>query len=843
LLNFHSAPRRHTGQDWIIMQVVGTTSIAQGHAALVSLLERIKANKIDWNEAETRFQIIDALIVDCLGWHRDVVRLEQHQDRQYSDYELGLPRRAIWEAKRERRTFELPAAIAPTNLISDLPSLIALKGEVAEAIQQVQDYCTKRGVEVAVATNGNQLVAFLASRGDGVAPLEGRCFVIRDHAQLLEHFPKIWQMLSPAGIAERRLSRFLNVGEEIALPPKLSKNLLNFPRYRYPSDLQNSLRIVSELLLVDVLETPEVEKQFYKEAYCEAGALSQHALISKQMLAARYDALFSAKEVAPTVIPALAKSSSPKLSPELAAEALMQRPVVLIGDVGVGKTSFLKHLMYVSAYEEFKGALYLYLDLGSRGALATSLNDFVLSEISRQLYDQYKVDVDESSFVKGVYHKDIAKFDRGLYGPLKTEDRPQYNVRLTEFLVDKTRVRDSHLRESINHIALARKQQVVIVLDNADQREYEIQQQAFIIAQNFAKDWKAAVFIAIWPQTFYQSKQSGALKAYPHRVFTISPPRIDLVVERRLTFALNLAEGRIQAERLKNVGLHLSAIALFLKALLHSLKVNADLVEFLSNITGGNIRAAIDFVTKFIGSANVDAQKIIEIMDRGDTYVVPLHEFWKAAILGDFANFEPASSLATNLFDLSSPNPAEHFLLPLILAYLDHAGPHRSKHGFVSVDAIEAEMQGWGMGVQAVSLSLARANNKKLIETPERITYAEDETGLSDHDERSFRLTTIGAYHLKRWMGEFSYLDAMAFDTPILNDDVRAEIKNLGESFALRDRNLRATTFLQYLTNTWNSLSLQPQYFQWLSIISESKNSFERVSRAILTQASQRSSR
>ena len=29
---------------------------------------------------------------------------EQAQGRAYADYELGQPRRAIWEAKRERRT-------------------------------------------------------------------------------------------------------------------------------------------------------------------------------------------------------------------------------------------------------------------------------------------------------------------------------------------------------------------------------------------------------------------------------------------------------------------------------------------------------------------------------------------------------------------------------------------------------------------------------------------------------------------------------------------------------------------------------------------------------------------
>lgn len=347
------------------------------------------------------------------------------------------------------------------------------------------------------------------------------------------------------------------------------------------------------------------------------------------------------------------------------------------------------------------------------------------------------------------------RFKRGIYGSLEQQNPALYTQKFLEFLESKTLHRDRHLKESILHIAMGRRKQVVIVLDNADQRDYDIQQKAFIIAQNLAKDWRATVFIAVRPQTFYRSKQSGALTAYPHRVFTISPPRIDLVIERRLTFALNMAEGRIQVERFKDIGLRLSNIALFLKALLYSLRCNDELVEFLANITGGNIRSVIGFVTKFIGSPNVDAQKIIEIMEHEGRYVVPLHEFWKAALLGEFSYYDPMSSLALNVFDLSSPNLNEHFLLPIVLAYLDFDGSHKSNEGFVTTLAILSEVQRWGFTQAAIENALRRANNKKLIETSQRITFDENEAGLHGKMPESFRISTIGAYHLKRWISEF----------------------------------------------------------------------------------------
>ena len=69
------------------MTKIGTKTIVEGREAVDRLLEDINGSRLDWNEAETRFQIIDRIIVDCLGWARTLVRLEQGQEgRAYSDY-------------------------------------------------------------------------------------------------------------------------------------------------------------------------------------------------------------------------------------------------------------------------------------------------------------------------------------------------------------------------------------------------------------------------------------------------------------------------------------------------------------------------------------------------------------------------------------------------------------------------------------------------------------------------------------------------------------------------------------------------------------------------------------
>lgn len=816
----------------MIQDISGMTTIDTGMDATRALVGKINASCPDWNEADTRFQFIDPFLTDCLGWPRRDIRLEQRLNNTYTDYELGTPRAVILEAKREGDYFELPANPEQRPICS-LKAIMALCPHAAKAIEQVQNYCSTRGTPVAVVCNGHQLIAFLASRQDGKAPLEGKCLVVNGHDQFIREFPLLWQNLSPAGIRERRIVRLLTTGVESGIPKKLSSYLLHYPSFRYKSEIQASLRTVAELLIEDVVKTPEVEAQFYKQCYCESGALARDALISRKILTARYSALFQPTEASPKLTPVKPEKDELALTPEIVAEALARRPIVLIGDVGVGKTSFLKHLMYVSAFEEFRRAVYVYIDLGAQAALEQNLREFVLTEIEKQLLDRYGIDVAESNFVRGVYDKEIQVFRSSIYGGLYESNRREYDKKLLEFLEKKIQNRAEHLRQAIHHIVAGRKKQVVLMIDNADQRNLEVQQEAFVIAQNFSQQWKAAVFVAVRPQTFHQSKRAGTFSAYPQKIFSISPPRADLVIEKRLGFALEMAEGRLPIEQLQGVGLNFHTLGLFLKALLYSLKNNVELVELLSNITGGNIRQVIDLATKFIGSPNVDAGKIIDIMEKTSKYLVPVHEFSKSALLGEYSHYHADSSIAMNMFDVRFPDEREHFLVPMIIAYLNYDAPHRNREGFVESANIISEMQNWGYIREQTESALRRTTNKRLIETTERITFDEDVTGLIGEMPAAFRITTVGAYHLLKWASSFAYLDAMVFDTPIFQVMVMSELSRDPESFDIAVRYHRAITFKSYLSTIWHNSGLAPAYFDWAGLLPTGEPGFESVARYI----------
>jgi len=810
----------------------GESTIEVGQLALEELVKKIKNENLDWNEADTRFQFIDPFLTDCLGWPKEQIKVEKHEQGKRSDYELGNPRVAIWEAKRTGIYFELPANPSAKILMA-LKDVILLDSQVKSAVEQVQGYCSSRGTPIAVVCNGHQFIVFLAVRTDGVAPLDGVCIVIDGYEKLCENFPYIWQHLSPQGFQENKIYRLLTTGVEHGIPKKLSTRLMQYPSYRYKSELQSGLRVLAELLIEDVVRSPEVESQFYEKCYCESGSLAHDALISKKILSARYASLFSTTAPFPSTKNIKPNKKVNAITDEVMAEALARRPIVLLGDVGVGKTSFLKHLMHVRAVDEFKNAHHVYVDLASQGAFVNDLNKFILEEIEKQLLERYDLDLFEDGFVRGVLNSEISRHRNSVHKSLYENDKEKYEETLRGFLINQISDKANYYRKAIHHIVTGRKRQVVIMIDNSDQRDMKTQQEAFILSQNLAQEWDCVVFIAVRPQTYHQSRQAGAFTAYAQKVFLISPPRADVVIERRLAFALDMAEGRIPVERIAGLKLELESLSLFLKALLFSLANNRHLNELLSNITGGNIRQVVELIIKFIGCPNVNARKIVNIMKESGEYNIPVHEFSKSAILGDYSHFCDTSTLALNIFDVRHADHKEHFLIPMVLGFLDYNNDHRNREGFVLTPDIIKEMQSWGFMPKQIEAALRRMNNKRLLDTPERITFDEDITGLIGDLPTAFRLTPTGAYHLHRWATDFAYLDAMLFDTPIFDTSVLTELAKDVESFDIEVRYKRAKLFRSYLTKVWNSLSLQPQYFNWDDQIPVGKISFEKVERFI----------
>jgi len=759
------------------------------------------------NEATTRLHLIDRLFFECLGWKHEDCTAEERVNGKYIDYSFRCPEcLLVVEAKKEGVYFELP--VGKSRQKQGIKFFLDNFPKVYKAIEQATSYCQSHGTPYGAVCNGHQLIIFVASRTDGRPPLDGKVLVFDSLPNLYENFLLVWQCLSELGIVSRHLSIELQDVSIAPVPEKLSKRITGYPGFKRRNNLQMDLQILGYLFIEDIasLGMNGNEQEFLKGCYCESGALSQYATISKDILRARYSAIFQDQAEGPSLMPVTTKKG---LSSDFLAKSMSRRPILLIGDIGVGKTMFIKHLYQVREPEVFANALVFYIDFGHKPTLEKDLRTFIESEIVAQLLEKHNINIEERNFVHGVLHRDIQLFDKGIYGDIKETNPTEFKQKQVEFIAEKVRDKDSYLKKCLNHIERGRKKQLVIFLDNVDQRSYELQEQAFLVAESIAENWPVTVFISIRPETFYRSKISGTISAYHPRAFTIAPPRVDEVVKRRLIYGLKLLERgqfplsgdvRVKSERLGN----------YIKVLIHSFSNNLYLMQFLDNMVGGNIRLALEFVRVFIGSGHVDTGKILDIFKVQGRYLVPLHEFIRAVIYGDHKYYRQGTSEIMNLFDISTPDGREHFLSSILLAQLDRWSQRYISDGFVPVSDIYAYAQSIGFNPYQIDWAIKRLLRHNLIELPTKAREAERLVPTSH-----YRITTIGSYYVRKLIRKFTYVDAMIIDTPMVDKDLRDKIDDVD---IITDRLARAELFCDYLDAQWQVLSDQELSFSWPSV-------------------------
>lgn len=774
------------------------------------------------NEATTRLHLLNELLINVLKWPKEQIVAEESHGGSYADYAVGIPAtRIIIEAKREGVYFDLPAGIGPG--IVPLPTITEASPAVGDAIKQALRYCQDRGVPVAVVSNGHQVIAFMAYRQDGVPPLAAKALVFDSLTAIRESFRSFWDNLSPAGAELLTLQATLGDARVQSPPQKLSARIPNYPGYWTRNRIATELQTLGDLILQDLVTAPELEPAFLERCYLASNALSEYALVSKEILEARYSALESMESEIVTNSVRQGDQLSDELQVDVTAASLGRRPLILLGDVGVGKSIFIRHFVRIDAKDVMERSIVLHIDFGGEPALATDLREYVMDHFFEQLRQDYEIDIEANKFVRAVYEHELRSFANGVHGPLRHTNMAKYAEEEISFLQRKLDKRDQHLQASFRYITRSQKRQVVIFLDNIDQRDFDFQEQVFLIGQSIAETWAATVFLSLRPETFFRSRNVGSLTAYQPRVFTITPPSVGTVIRKRLAYCRELVADKVTRARIMPTGLDKQAelLAQYLGIVDDSFVRMEELTEFVENLAGGNVRAALGFLNTFVGSGHVDVQKILDIVEASGSYYIPLHEFARAIIYGDYRYYHPARSPIANVFEISTPDQREHFLLPLMLAHIERTGEVGQQEGFVQMDTIMSFGQGLGFLPSQIEFAVRHASSRRLVQASPRD---------GQDQRRRLRITTVGAYTYKKLMGSFVYLDAVVVDTPIVDEAVANELDDCQE---IEARVERAKLFTEYLGQSWEPFRGGDHAFDWDEVRRPLERDYERIERTL----------
>ncbi len=743
--------------------------------------ERIIRGSENSNEATTRMRAIDTILFDVLGWDKLTVESEKYCRLEgYADYAFiqGDAISLILEAKRSGETFLLPKRV-----YGDRPfgfGLLSKESPIAlEAIQQASGYAASLGTRYIAISNGHQWLLGLAFVPG--QPIHQRLvYVFESYEATVDRFACFWRCFSPNAIQLNVPTTELVEARRTPPPTKLSARIPNYPAPADRNIIVNELSYVIALVWDEML-LDENDESFLRNCYVRPQASEDTLAVARELLAQRLDS----DEMAASEV-----YDSNSVS-ELFGNCAHERPIVVLGDVGHGKSVFLKYLRLVKAKEELKRYLQIDIDFLDRPDTKAEVSEYIYREINRQLLERYNVDITEDGLVRGALDSEIQRLKRTPKGKLLETNPEAYKSYELEQIDNLQRDHHEYLTRVINHLKVGRSCSLALFLDNLDRRDDPIQEQAFLNASAMARDWACLVFVCLRPATFYRSRREGVLDSLAPKTISVSSPKTSLLLKKRFAYARALSEGHIErhngpqrAAPGRQVTLDLPSVGRFLGFCEASLK-NKDLVFLFEAVSNGNVRDLLRYTKEVLTSKHLNTRKILEISGE---YQIPVHEALRALQYGDSIHYDPDRSPFVNVFDIEHADPTEHFSRFLVLHYLSRLSPTSPTRGFCVIDDVVQYLSQLGYSGQHATNTCRFLYVKRCCRGP-----------VADIDWKEVhqvRATTLGRYHTSHLIATFQYFDAVSIDTPVLDDEAR---KTIIDVQGIERRLNRCEIFVEYL--------------------------------------------
>ena len=152
-------------------------------------------------EEDARFQLIDRLLKDVLGWAYEDIKTEPPSESGYTDYLLKHNGKSVFvvEAKRIGKALVDTRNPSVRNYkISGAAIESALSG-----IAQAARYCFDHGVSFAAVTTGTTWIAFMPFPGEGQNYKDGTAIIFPSLESVLADFAKFYDLFAKDSVIQK----------------------------------------------------------------------------------------------------------------------------------------------------------------------------------------------------------------------------------------------------------------------------------------------------------------------------------------------------------------------------------------------------------------------------------------------------------------------------------------------------------------------------------------------------------------------------------------------------------------------------------------------------------------
>lgn len=735
-------------------------------AAFKSFEERRKKTA---NEATTRVELIDE-VLRAIGWPTGSIDRELPTGTgDFIDYELQADGQSwmVVEAKRVGESFRLAAKPGRASQPSkSVQSLMSTGGEsLRDVLKQAARYCNERGIPLACATNGFEWVFF---RGLS-APLrpwtKGNAVIFSGLADIVARFDEFLACIGRASAGTAFLHERLELPPTGMLPPsRIPRDVLTFGRKERDASAAALVRNISDFLFSEIYgehRTDMLARCYVEPGTSEEFERSIHRLLKDSEGVIDDDGIRAVTTDAEKFVAHVDRQES----------SGAKQPVVVVGNVGVGKTTFLQRSL--AQLRADRSAMCAVVDLEGFGQASgvdgPAEQARVAAEVLNKLQTaamtvlKHRDDLSDAAKLQGEHSSretlstlqlNTLNMSKRLGQALWTADPTAWLRKEMEIFEELTSRPVHHLVAYVRHLHGRYKRKdgarypILIAIDNLDLGTDEYQRTIYGLAQQLTRDTNAIVVVCLREDTFRLGRDPGGFltsSAFPF-VFHVARPPLDRLLRKRVAYGEFATEHGQLPRGLKTDGSHIVDVCTLVRTALLAQK--SESLELFAGLAGHNMRAALDLVRALVdGSVDAPGKP-----DASATYAFEC--------LMNSAGYETLQARVVNCFDAEPAAAPAHALQTRLLAYYSFAldaGPERVL--FEEVERAIANFSGWGYPVALVRWSLENLVKSGLLRDPKG--------GRRPNHQLSKRLsiTASGHVHLNRLVDLRAYRASVAAST------------------------------------------------------------------------------
>jgi hypothetical protein len=733
----------------------------------LDLIKKIKSTYPDFmsfNEAETRFKVIDEILEKYLKWPKSENSVELFIEGNRADYVLKTKNKKpilVIETKKTGVYFDLPTNIEVKKNHQKINVDKLLTDEnIKNAINQVREYCEDLICHYAAITNGYVWIIFKVNSSNQKPWKKLPAFVIKNFDFFEHDYTVAQNLLGYTSIIELN-SLQTNIGVSKKSYAEIYFPKLKITSYDSPVSSNKFAGTLSALSRKYLGPIPLQDGEFMDKCY--VSNKGHYDELQKNVRGFLHDSLtpyfknqgfrdFSDDKSGGAFGNSIVKAIK---------QANLDNVMILFGGRGSGKTTFLKRFLFHIRPKEIN----MYAEI----ALVDLIDSAQTREtLSKEIWERVKLGIDKENLFTSsreellkIFKDEFEIYKRQILVGLN-EKSEEYQKLVREFI--KISLSDVKLFcEKISFKFKSKNKGLIIFLDNMDQLNPDLQELCYLTAVEIAKRLSCLVIISMREERYYNAKIKGALDAYHTPGYHLSAPVIPEVIIKRLNYILEILDKTkdVDLEYGINSINELNTIKNFLQICTFQLnKKTSHLSNFLRYATHGDVRQALEFFRGFITSGYTN---VVEIADNM-YWVFQIHQVIKPMMIPDRFFYDEKLSRIPNVYRLRNDINSSHFTGIRILHLLAQKFSSNPA-GFFDAKLFVQEFE---------EKFILKDDCEKHLEVFMKTGLVESSNRLETYNEHvdQIKITAFGNYVYSSLAFNFAYIDLVSLDCGVFVEEL-----------------------------------------------------------------------